>query len=75
MAFKYTEEKLGSLDKETIIRLFLSQQEHGLFPSERVKIPLGSPSSPKNSRFIFEPPVLRLILKPRPANASSFDEL
>lgn len=27
MAFKYTEEKLNSLDKETIIRLFLSQQE------------------------------------------------
>ena len=27
MALKYTEEKLGSLDKETIIQLFLSQQE------------------------------------------------
>lgn len=27
MALKYTEEKLNSLDKETIIHLFLSQQE------------------------------------------------
>lgn len=27
MAFEYTEEKLNSLDKETIIQLFLSQQE------------------------------------------------
>ena len=27
MALKYTEEKLNSLDKETIIQLFLSQQE------------------------------------------------
>lgn len=27
MALKYTEEKLCSLDKETIIQLFLSQQE------------------------------------------------
>lgn len=27
MALKYTEEKLNSLDKETVIRLFLSQQE------------------------------------------------
>ena len=27
MGLKYTEEKLNSLDKETIIQLFLSQQE------------------------------------------------
>lgn len=27
MALKYTEEKLNSLDKETLIQLFLSQQE------------------------------------------------
>ncbi len=27
MALKYTEEKLDSLDKETLIQLFLSQQE------------------------------------------------
>ena len=27
MDFQYTEEKLNSLDKETLIRLFLSQQE------------------------------------------------
>ena len=27
MAFKYTQEKLKSLDKEMIIQLFLSQQE------------------------------------------------
>ena len=27
MALEYTEEKLNSLDKETIIQLFLSQQE------------------------------------------------
>ena len=27
MVFKYTEEKLNNLDKETIIQLFLSQQE------------------------------------------------
>ena len=27
MALKYTEEKLNSLDKETVIQLFLSQQE------------------------------------------------
>ena len=27
MAFQYTEEKLNSLDKETLIQLFLSQQE------------------------------------------------
>ena len=27
MAFKYTEKKLNSLDKETVIQLFLSQQE------------------------------------------------
>ena len=26
MAFKYTEKKLNSLDKETVIQLFLSQQ-------------------------------------------------
>ncbi len=27
MALKYTEEKLNSLDKETLVQLFLSQQE------------------------------------------------
>ena len=27
MALKYTEEKLNTFDKETIIQLFLSQQE------------------------------------------------
>jgi len=27
MALKYTEEQLNSLDRETLIRLFLSQQE------------------------------------------------
>ena len=27
MASKYTEEQLNSLDRETLIRLFLSQQE------------------------------------------------
>ena len=27
MALEYTEEKLNSLDKETVIQLFLSQQE------------------------------------------------
>ena len=27
MALKYTEEKLNSFDKETLIQLFLSQQE------------------------------------------------
>lgn len=43
MALKYTEEKLNSLDKETLIQLFLSQQEqlenidhNGTYSSSRI---------------------------------------
>ena len=51
MAFKYTEEKLNSLDKETIIRLFLSQQEQLGNTDHNLQLALEQMADLKRHRF------------------------
>ena len=51
MAFKYTEEKLNSLDKETIIHLFLLQQEQLEDIDHNLQLVLEQMADLKRHRF------------------------
>ena len=51
MASKYTEEKLNSLDKETIIQLFLSQQEQLESIDHTLQLVLEQVADLKRHRF------------------------
>ena len=51
MDFKYTEEKLNSLDKETLIRLFLSQQEQLENTDRTLQLVLEQTADLKRHRF------------------------
>lgn len=51
MALKYTEEKLNSLDKETLIRLFLSQQEQLTNIDRTLQMVLEQVADLKRHRF------------------------
>ena len=51
MAFKYTKEKLNSLDKETIIQLFLSQQEQLESIDHTLQLVLEQVADLKRHRF------------------------
>lgn len=51
MALKYTEEKLNSLDKETIIQLFLSQQEQLENIDKNLQLVLEQLADAKRHRF------------------------
>ncbi len=51
MALKYTEEKLNSLDKETIIQLFLSQQEQLGHIDHNLQLVLEQMADLKRHRF------------------------
>ena len=51
MAFKYTKEKLDSLDKETIIQLFLSQQEQLESIDRTLQLVLEQVADLKRHRF------------------------
>ena len=51
MALEYTEEKLNSLDKETLIQLFLSQQEQLKQIDHNLQLVLEQMSDLKRHRF------------------------
>ena len=51
MALKYTEEKLNSLDKETVIQLFLSQQEQLSHIDHTLQLVLEQMADLKRHRF------------------------
>lgn len=51
MALEYTEEKLNSLDKETIIQLFLSQQEQLRQIDHNLQLVLEQMADLKRHRF------------------------
>lgn len=51
MGLKYTEEKLNSLDKETIIQLFLSQQEQLEGINQNLQLVLEQMADLKRHRF------------------------
>ena len=51
MALEYTEEKLNSLDKETIIQLFLSQQEQLKQIDQTLQLVLEQVADLKRHRF------------------------
>ena len=51
MALEYTEEKLNSLDKETIIQLFLSQQEQLKRIDHNLQLVLEQVADLKRHRF------------------------
>ena len=51
MGLKYTEEKLNSLDKETIIQLFLSQQEQLESINQNLRLVLEQMADLKRHRF------------------------
>lgn len=51
MALKYTEEKLNSLDKETVIQLFLSQQEQLESIDHTLQLVLEQVADLKRHRF------------------------
>jgi transposase len=51
MALKYTEEQLNSLDRETLIRLFLSQQEQFENIDHTLQLVLGQMADLKRHRF------------------------
>ena len=51
MALEYTEEKLNSLDKETVIRLFLSQQEQLRRTDHNLQLVLEQVADLKRHRF------------------------
>ena len=51
MALKYTEEKLNSLDKETVIQLFLSQQEQLEHIDHTLQLVLEQVADLKRHRF------------------------
>ena len=51
MGLKYTEEKLHSLDKETIIQLFLSQQEQLESINQNLRLVLEQMADLKRHRF------------------------
>ena len=51
MALEYTEEKLNSLDKETIIQLFLSQQEQLKQIDQTLQLVLEQVEDLKRHRF------------------------
>ena len=51
MALEYTEEKLNSLDKETIIQLFLSQQEQLKQIDHNLQLVLEQVADLKRHRF------------------------
>lgn len=51
MGLKYTEEKLNSLDKETIIQLFLSQQEQLENINQNLRLVLEQMADLKRHRF------------------------
>ena len=51
MALEYTEEKLNSLDKETIIQLFLSQQEQLKQIDHTLQLVLEQVADLKRHRF------------------------
>ena len=51
MALEYTEEKLNSLDKETIIQLFLSQQEQLKQIDHNLQLVLEQAADLKRHRF------------------------
>ena len=51
MALEYTEEKLNSLDKETVIQLFLSQQEQLKQIDQTLQLVLEQIADLKRRRF------------------------
>ena len=51
MQMRYTEEKLNSLDKETIIQLFLSQQEQLKQIDQTLQLVLEQVADLKRHRF------------------------
>ncbi len=51
MALKYTEEQLNSLDRETLIRLFLSQQEQFENIDHTLQLVLEQMADLKRHRF------------------------
>jgi len=51
MALEYTEEKLNSLDKETLIQLFLSQQEQLKQIDHNLQLVLEQMADLKRHRF------------------------
>ena len=51
MALKYTEEKLNNLDRETIIRLFLTQQEQLKNTDRTLQLALEQMADLRRRRF------------------------